>query len=254
VVDISSLKVSLPKTGNFPAAAQRDWRRRKGYVVDIWSCVRVRTCPLSAWYAILCSHIQGLGDNVAYRLSLKTFSNPYLHSHRADGSSFLRPPGTDGPALTPIIALDLSTMNAINRYELYVLEDGEKLLDVAEDTKIPNAATFTILKEDHTLANMLRAQLLSEPSVLFAGYKVAHPLTPQFIIKIQTDGTVTPQTVMENACTKLIATISSLEAKFKREFSLKEGESHAGVTIEDPYGSSTVTGWGGSNRREYMDF
>jgi DNA-directed RNA polymerase subunit L len=24
------------------------------------------------------------------------------------------------------------------------------------DTKIPNAATFTILKEDHTLGNMLR--------------------------------------------------------------------------------------------------
>lgn len=26
-----------------------------------------------------------------------------------------------------------------------------------EDTKIPNAATVTINKEDHTLANMLRA-------------------------------------------------------------------------------------------------
>lgn len=30
-------------------------------------------------------------------------------------------------------------------------------LTVDEDTKIPNAATITINKEDHTLANMLRA-------------------------------------------------------------------------------------------------
>jgi len=30
-------------------------------------------------------------------------------------------------------------------------------LTVEEDTKIPNAATITINKEDHTLANMLRS-------------------------------------------------------------------------------------------------
>lgn len=30
-------------------------------------------------------------------------------------------------------------------------------VEVVEDTKIPNAATLTINKEDHTLANMLRS-------------------------------------------------------------------------------------------------
>lgn len=35
----------------------------------------------------------------------------------------------------------------------------------------PNSSTFTINKEDHTLANMLRAHLLKDPCVIFAGYK-----------------------------------------------------------------------------------
>ncbi|PAV15346.1 RBP11-like subunits of RNA polymerase [Pyrrhoderma noxium] len=62
-------------------------------------------------------------------------------------------------------------MNAIQRHELYVLEQGENPVEVFEDTKIPNAATIKIVKQDHTLANMLRQQLLLNPSVLFAGYK-----------------------------------------------------------------------------------
>jgi len=40
-------------------------------------------------------------------------------------------------------------MNAPNRHELYVLEDGEKPVEVTEDTKIPNAATIKIVKQDH---------------------------------------------------------------------------------------------------------
>lgn len=73
-------------------------------------------------------------------------------------------------------------MNAPNRHDLFVLEDGEKgynahsnlfntddvylfyfyfhRVEVIEDTKIPNAATFKVIKQDHTLANMLRAYVL----------------------------------------------------------------------------------------------
>ncbi|KAG5652084.1 hypothetical protein H0H81_006347 [Sphagnurus paluster] len=148
-------------------------------------------------------------------------------------------------------------MNAPNRYELYVLEDGEKPVEITEDTKIPNAATIKIVKQDHTLGNMLRAQLLSMPQILFAGYKVPHPLHPYFIIKIQTDGTVTPQEVLEQACTKLIGTLASLEAKFKREFSFKDVEGAVGgvgsnMAHEDPYGGAGGGAWSGG--RDYLDF
>ncbi|KAG5340372.1 DNA-directed RNA polymerase II subunit RPB11 [Termitomyces sp. J132] len=143
-------------------------------------------------------------------------------------------------------------MNAPNRFELFVLEDGEKPVEVTEDTKIPNAATFKVVKQDHTLGNMLRAQLLSMPQVLFAGYKVPHPLHPYFLIKLQTDGTATPQEVLEQACTKLIGTMSSLEAKFKREFSFKDVE--ATGAVDDPYGVGGTGGGAWASGRDYLDF
>lgn len=88
------------------------------------------------------------------------------------------------------------------------------------------------------------------PQVLFAGYKVPHPLHPYFLVKIQTDGTITPTAALDQACTKLIGTLSSLEAKFKREFSFKDVE---GVATDDPYGSSN-TGPAWASGRDYMDF
>ena len=100
------------------------------------------------------------------------------------------------------------------------------------------------------------------PQILFAGYKVPHPLHPYFLIKIQTDGTITPQAILEQACTKLIGTMSSLETKFKREFSYKDVEGTVGGTggpstnVEDPYGGTVGTGgnaWG-ARGRDYLDF
>ncbi|KAI3615826.1 dna-directed rna polymerase ii [Moniliophthora roreri] len=151
-------------------------------------------------------------------------------------------------------------MNQPNRYELFVLDDGERPVEVTEDTKIPNAATIKIVKQDHTLAGMLRAQLLSMPQVLFAGYKVPHPLHPYFIIKIQTDGSITPEAILEQAALKVIGTLASLEAKFKREFSFKEvdplGTGAVGSVApnvgEDPYGAPA---WGQSaGTKDYLDF
>ena len=71
------------------------------------------------------------------------------------------------------------------------------------------------------------------PNVLFAGYKVPHPLHPYFLLKIQTDGTITPAAVLEKACTDLIGMVATLESKFKREFTMNNvGD---GVQ-EDAYG------------------
>ena len=99
------------------------------------------------------------------------------------------------------------------------------------------------------------------PQILFAGYKVPHPLHPYFLIKIQTDGTITPLAILEQACTKLIGTMSSLETKFNREFSFKDVEGTVGGTggpsvTEDPYGGTGGTGgnaWG-ARGRDYLDF
>lgn len=92
------------------------------------------------------------------------------------------------------------------------------------------------------------------PSVLFCGYKVPHPLHPYFLIKVQTDGSVTPTQVVEQACNSLISQVSLITTKFNREFSFKDAEGATGgqaTAQEDPYGGSGGAWLGG---RDYMDF
>jgi DNA-directed RNA polymerase II subunit RPB11 len=103
-----------------------------------------------------------------------------------------------------------------------------------------------------------RSQLLASPNVLFAGYKTPHPLHPYFLLKIQTDGSLAPAAALEAAASRLIATLSALEGKFRREFSFKDGESGgpaAAVGMAgmegDPYGGGGVA-WGA--QRDYLDF
>ncbi|CAI6355323.1 unnamed protein product [Macrosiphum euphorbiae] len=74
-------------------------------------------------------------------------------------------------------------MNAPPTFEPFVLHDGEKKIVKELDTKVVNAAIFSI-NEDHTLGNMIRNQLLRDPNVLFAGYKLPHPLEHKFELRI----------------------------------------------------------------------
>ncbi|KAI8916155.1 DNA-directed RNA polymerase, partial [Gorgonomyces haynaldii] len=89
-------------------------------------------------------------------------------------------------------------------WELLLVPEGMKKVTMEMDTKIPNAATFTILKEDHTLGNILRNQLMENPKVLFAGYKVPHPLEHQFVLKVQTTLDTTPMEVLKFEINNLI--------------------------------------------------
>ena len=76
-------------------------------------------------------------------------------------------------------------MNAPSTFEPFLLFEGEKKITKEQDTKVPNASIFTINKEDHTLGNLIRCQLLKDPNVLFAGYKNPHPHENKIILRIQ---------------------------------------------------------------------
>jgi len=54
------------------------------------------------------------------------------------------------------------------------------------DTKIANSGTFRLNREDHTVSNLFRMQLLRDSSVRFAGYYHPHPLLNYMELKIQT--------------------------------------------------------------------
>nr|XP_024394500.1 DNA-directed RNA polymerases II, IV and V subunit 11-like isoform X2 [Physcomitrium patens] len=79
--------------------------------------------------------------------------------------------------------LPCGKMNAPDRYERFVVPEGMKKVAYERDMKVMNAATFTLQREDHTIGNILRMQLHRDPSVLFAGYKLPHPLQYRVVVK-----------------------------------------------------------------------
>ncbi|TKR83266.1 hypothetical protein L596_016887 [Steinernema carpocapsae] len=106
-------------------------------------------------------------------------------------------------------------MNAPAAFESFLLFEGEKKILFEKDTKVPNAAIFTILKEDHTLGNMLKHQLLKDPQVLFAGYRNPHPLDHKILLRIQTTPDTTPADALISAITDLMAELSLFEERFR---------------------------------------
>jgi DNA-directed RNA polymerase II subunit RPB11 len=108
-----------------------------------------------------------------------------------------------------------SMSNAPPTWELLLVPDGMKKISMEMDSKIPNAATFLVLKEDHTMGNILRMQLLENPKVLFAGYKMPHPLEHQFVLKIQTTPDTTPLDVLKYELNNMINLISGMMLNFE---------------------------------------
>ena len=59
-------------------------------------------------------------------------------------------------------------------------------LSYERDIKIENAGTLTIEREDHTLGNLVRMQLLRDPKVTYVAYKQPHPLEHHIVIRVHT--------------------------------------------------------------------
>ncbi|KAK8869842.1 hypothetical protein IAR55_000410 [Kwoniella newhampshirensis] len=137
-------------------------------------------------------------------------------------------------------------MNQPNRIDSGLLQDDEKPLTITEDPKIPNAATILLRKQDHTMGNMIRAQLLLDPTVLFAGYKVPHPLENDIIIKIQTDERSNPADALKRACHLLIRQTVHVKQQFMdqaKNIEMGMGPEQAtNVGGYDPYGDGFGVG------------
>ncbi|KAI5389391.1 hypothetical protein KIW84_074876 [Lathyrus oleraceus] len=133
-------------------------------------------------------------------------------------------------------------MNAPDRYERFVVPEGTKkylFLSISilsfqlqlsflihfistksrvsyeRDTKIINAASFTIEREDHTIGNILRMQLHKDPNVLFAGYKLPHPLQYKIIIRIHTTSQSSPMQAYNQSINDLDKELDTLKSGFE---------------------------------------
>mmetsp|Transcript_5723 Transcript_5723/g.13698 ORF Transcript_5723/g.13698 Transcript_5723/m.13698 type:complete len:128 (-) Transcript_5723:141-524(-) len=109
-------------------------------------------------------------------------------------------------------------MNAPERTSSFLLDEdtGETKIVYTSDTKVTNAGTFRFNKEDHTVGNLFRMQLLRDPSVRFAGYLHPHPLVYFIDLKIQTNNsTVAPVEVLSSAIEDLANETDHLMTQFQ---------------------------------------
>lgn len=106
-------------------------------------------------------------------------------------------------------------MNRPERADAYVLAPGEPKVTYAADTKTENTGTFTFNKEDHTLGNLLRMQLLRDKDIRFSGYIMPHPLINRMDLKVMTDAAVKqPKDNVGYALEDLIGETNAINDKF----------------------------------------
>uniref|UniRef100_A0A7S0STD8 DNA-directed RNA polymerase RBP11-like dimerisation domain-containing protein n=1 Tax=Mantoniella antarctica TaxID=81844 RepID=A0A7S0STD8_9CHLO len=119
-------------------------------------------------------------------------------------------------------------MNQPSRAEKFVLPDGVRKLTFTRDTKVSNAGTFIVQKEDHTLGNIVRMQLHRDPNVVFAGYQVPHPSDNRIVIKVHTNKNSSPMQAITEAVNHLRTEMSDLSQKFKDEVTAYKSNQGAG--------------------------
>ncbi|OAA74046.1 DNA-directed RNA polymerase, RBP11-like protein [Cordyceps fumosorosea ARSEF 2679] len=128
-------------------------------------------------------------------------------------------------------------MNAPDRFELFLLAEGERKIEEKVYSGMSNTSDFLLKKEDHTLGHLLSEHLKFPPPAFFvfhrsSYYKVArhasltwsavgHPNVPELFIRVQTDGTVSSRDVFTSVCEKLINQLEMLHQKFTREWELR---------------------------------
>mmetsp|Transcript_13152 Transcript_13152/g.35111 ORF Transcript_13152/g.35111 Transcript_13152/m.35111 type:complete len:122 (-) Transcript_13152:250-615(-) len=118
----------------------------------------------------------------------------------------------------------MSQVNRPDTFELVDVPDGVEKVTFEKDKKVENAGKFIVEREDHTLGNTVRMQLLQDDRVLFAGYRMPHPLEPKLNIHVQTTRETTPSDAVISACNALMDSLNRIEEKFDAEVARKQHE------------------------------
>ena len=118
-------------------------------------------------------------------------------------------------------------MNAPERHRSYQLDEGQARMTYEPDQRVASAGTFTINKEDHTVGNLLRMQLLRDGDTRFAGYQLPHPLEHVCHVKVETAPGRAPIEVMGGAVTDLRQEVELLDRGFRDECARAREEADA---------------------------
>ena len=86
-------------------------------------------------------------------------------------------------------------------------------VEYINDDEVENAGKFVIENEDHTLGNIIRSSLLLNKHVIFAGYRIEHPLSNKLYLNIRTDTTLSPKEALNNSIYYLINELEEMNTQ-----------------------------------------
>lgn len=93
---------------------------------------------------------------------------------------------------------------------------GCDVMELEVVQKDENSLKFVLRGEEHTLANLLRRVLKQNEHVLYAAYKVTHPLIDQRepVFVINTDGKESPKEALIKAAQTIKEQVNEFGEKF----------------------------------------
>jgi len=109
-------------------------------------------------------------------------------------------------------------MNTPNRLDAIIVPEGTPKITATVDERLADAATFRIYREDHTVGNLLRMQLLRDPAIRFAGYRIPHPLEKdiEVLIQVKDGASDTPLAALDRSVSSLDAELKWLKEKYEK--------------------------------------
>eukprot|EP00461_Guttulinopsis_vulgaris_P000914 UN00914 len=93
----------------------------------------------------------------------------------------------------------MTSTNVPHPTEAFLLSKEERPIIYHKDNRREFSGTLVLVKEDHTLGNTIKSVLLRDQRVLFAGYRMPHPLQHECLVQIQTTSETEPLQVTLDA-------------------------------------------------------
>ncbi len=86
-------------------------------------------------------------------------------------------------------------------------------MEIVVLSRASNTLVFELKGEGHTFCNALREALLRDPAVVFAAYRVDHPLISSPVFTVKTDGSKSPEDALREAAMRVIEFAKEFEEK-----------------------------------------
>eukprot|EP00619_Florenciella_sp_RCC1007_P010998 CAMPEP_0205930776 /NCGR_PEP_ID=MMETSP1325-20131115/26088_1 /ASSEMBLY_ACC=CAM_ASM_000708 /TAXON_ID=236786 /ORGANISM="Florenciella sp., Strain RCC1007" /LENGTH=124 /DNA_ID=CAMNT_0053300213 /DNA_START=129 /DNA_END=500 /DNA_ORIENTATION=+ len=112
--------------------------------------------------------------------------------------------------------------NAQDRKDTWLMDEDEVKITYETFEKAQNCGTAIIKKEDHTVGNLVRQQLLNYSDVRFAAYQIPHPLDHRLFVRVQTaDESVTPMSALVRSLEDLSDEVGHINEQFEEKLQEK---------------------------------